>query len=108
MLRELLSLIATGRVASVAGAARELGVGEATVADMLNQLAAAGYVENLSAQLEAASRGEGHSPSAGGKREGHCAGCPMAGSCHGGCFSGSQGTFWSITAKGRAASERTP
>ncbi|HNY21633.1 MAG TPA: FeoC-like transcriptional regulator [Treponemataceae bacterium] len=94
MLRELLSLLAGDGAFSPDEAAAKLGVSVATLDDMLARLVALGYAEDAAKAMACAA-------ASGAKKTGGCAGCPMAGHCHG------AGTkAWTITAKGREAAAR--
>ncbi len=94
MLRKLLALIAGGEAFSPEDAGRALGTSADAVGGMLAQLAALGYLE------EAPS---GCSSGDSGARGPLCAGCPSAGSCHGGFFRDARGTVRLLTTKGLAA-----
>lgn len=102
MLRELLRLIVRGELLSSTEAARKLGTNEVVLDEMIGKLIALGYLEDLSAKMAEAACAGTHG---GGKKSSGCAGCPMAGSCHGGCFTGSHGKVWAVTAKGRKAAD---
>ena len=98
MLRDLLRLIVSGELASPAEAAAKLGAGEDAIADMLERLVILGYLEDMSKTLAEAACSSGCKS---------CAGCPMAGGCHGGVFRESKGKVWAVTVKGRKAAEES-
>jgi len=95
MLRELLKLIVQGEISSQSEIAQTLGVDGPVLDDMIAQLVTLGYLEDPAAKAESA--GPGCGP------KGHCAGCAMSASCHGGCFKGSKGKVLAVTDKGRKA-----
>ena len=108
MLRKLLSLMSGSSLLTEAELADKLGASLGEVEGMLAHLVELGYVEDLAATMAA-------TPSAGapsscadavGCPEGQrirsgCAGCPMRGACHGGAAH----KVYSLTPKGRAASD---
>jgi predicted ArsR family transcriptional regulator len=63
-LQRLLELVAEGGLRSYADLARELGVSEELVGQMIEDLARRGYLRPVA-----------------GNCEGHCAGCPLAETC---------------------------
>lgn len=87
MLTELLRRVAQGGVHSTTVLARELGVSEGLLAQMMDDLVRMGYLKPVDA-------------SCGGK----CNACPLAG----GCSIGGPGGVWALTERGmRAADVRT-
>ena len=91
MLEKLLAMLRRGNVYSYADLARELGVSEALLEGMLENLARLGY-------LRLVSNPPAGCQSAGGSlaNVGHCQGCSMKGAC----AVGGQGRVWTLTEKG--------
>lgn len=95
MLRKLLGLIAGGNAFSVEDASRILGTSADAVGGMIAQLVSLGYLEETPSGCASLSGGSSKGPL--------CAGCPSAGSCHGGFFKDARGTVRLVTPKGFAA-----
>jgi len=79
MLRELLQLIAEGGTRTRTELARELGVSEGLVEQMLEDLARMGYLRPVAGGCDA-----------------HCAACPLAKTC----AVGTPTRIWALTEKG--------
>jgi hypothetical protein len=108
MLRRLLSLMSGSSLLTEAELADKLEVSLGELEGMLAHLVELGYVEDLAATMSAASAGVASCADAEGARlrgglagGSACRGCPMRGSCHGGAAR----KVYSLTPKGRAASE---
>ncbi len=79
MLQKLLERVATGGVHSYAELCRELDVSEGLLEQMLMDLERMGYLKRVGTSCE-----------------GHCAGCPLSGTC----AVGRPGQVWMLTEKG--------
>lgn len=79
MLQRLLSLLVRGGTHTQGELARELGISEELLEQMLEDLTRAGYLAPL-----------------GGNCPNQCSGCPLADTC----FVGSSGRIWTLTGKG--------
>lgn len=88
MLEEVLRRIAKGGTYSLSGLARELGVGEELLRQMIEDLVRMGYLRPVA-----------------GDCEGHCAGCSLAEIC----AVGSPTRVWALTERGaKIAGEPSP
>lgn len=87
MLDRLLQILAEGGTHSYADLTRALGVSEALLQQMIEDLARMGYLKPLGADCRA-----------------KCEGCPVAGIC----AVGGRGQVWSLTEKGSQIAERRP
>jgi hypothetical protein len=94
MLRELLAILAGGGLETPASLAASLGTSSGAVEAMLGKLEELGYLEDLSAELQASCSDAGRGCSA-------CSGCAACGSGRGRLARG--GRIWSLTAKGLEA-----
>ena len=79
MLRKLLQLVAEGGVRTRAELARELGVSEGLMGQMIEHLARMGYLRPVAGDCES-----------------RCAGCPLAGTC----TVGGPTRVWTLTERG--------
>jgi len=87
MLTELLRRVAQGGLHSAAALARELGVTEALLAQMIDDLVGMGYLRPVS-----------------GGCGGGCSACSLAG----GCTIGGPGGIWMLTGKGMRMTNEKP
>jgi predicted ArsR family transcriptional regulator len=94
MLQRLLDLVSEGGLRSYADLARELGVSEELVGQMIEHLAQRGYLRSVAGDCQAQSES---SPST------QCAGCDLAGAC----AIGGPAQVWTLTEKGRRGAEST-
>lgn len=101
MLDRLLSLLTDGGVHTPATLAVRLGVSEALLELMLDDLARMGYVYLVQDQSCAATPGAGSptTPAA------HCTGCPMAGAC---AVRLAGGRVWALTEKAQRDRKPSP
>ena len=97
MLRDLLAILAAGGLETPASLAATLGTGAGAVEAMLGKLEELGYIEDLSAGLQASCSDAGHECSA-------CKGCAACGAGRGKLARG--GRVWSLTVKGLGAAGR--
>jgi hypothetical protein len=93
VLRELLSLMASGGRHSPESLALDLGLGRAEVDEMLARLCSLGYLEELSASLTSACSDTERK----GRGCAGCSGCALGS----GCFEASQSRVWALSKKGR-------
>jgi len=97
MLRALLARLAGGGLETPASLAASLDTSTGAVEAMLGKLEELGYIEDLSAELQASCSEAGHECSA-------CKGCAACGTGRGKLARG--GRVWSLTAKGLEAAGR--
>ena len=97
MLRELLAILSGGGLETPSSLAASLGTRAGAVEAMLGKLEELGYIEDLSAELEASCSDAGHRCSG-------CSGCAACGAGRGKLARG--GRVWSLTAKGLEAADR--
>ncbi len=86
MLTEVLRIVSQGGIHSRKGLARQLGVSEELLEQMIEELARLGYLKSIV-----------------GDCNNRCAGCPFAAEC----AIGGTGRIWALTGKGLQASDVT-